>query len=188
MLLIETGELDKGIEVLQKDLALVDFDPMVGDLLGFAYWRKGEEQKALEHYRKALVLDDTYALTYSNLGALYFSRYSRTRERTDYIQSMEYYKKAIEHDPDLAVAYKRLGAGYRIAGRVDAAITIWEKALELNPLDDFVILNLGKSHLERGNKVLALKYFEHYLRLRKDSLSLEEHRDIEALIQKCKQK
>ncbi len=78
--------------------------------------------------------------------------------------------------------------GYKIGGRVDDAITLWEKALELNPADGFVILNLGKAHLEKDNKALALKYFEQYLRLRKDSLSPEELREIEAFIQKCKQK
>ncbi len=188
MLLISAGQLDKSIKVLQKGLTLIDFDPKLWDYLGFAYWRKGEEQKALEHYRKALALDMTYAMTYSNLGALYFSKFSRTGERTDYAQSMEYLKKAIEYDPNLAIAYRGLGMGYRIGGRVDDAITLWEKALELNPADGFVILNLGKAHLEKDNKALALKYFEQYLRLRKDSLSPEELREIEAFIQKCKQK
>jgi arylsulfatase A-like enzyme/Flp pilus assembly protein TadD len=188
MLLIGAGQLDKSIEVLQKGLTLIDFDPKLWDYLGVVCWRKGEEQKALEHYRKALALDATYAMAYSNLGALYFSKFSRTGDRADYAQSMEYLKKAIEHDPNLAIAYRGLGMGYRVVGRVEDAITIWEKALELNPEDDFVLLNLGKAHLEKDEKTLALKYFEQYLRLRKDSLSSEERREIEALIQKCKQK
>lgn len=188
MVLLHEGQLDKSIEVLQKALMLIDFDPKLWDYLGVAYWRKGEEQKALKHYSKALALDPTYAMAYSNLGALYFSKFSRTGERTDYARSMEYLKKAIEHDPDLAIAYRGLGTGYRVAGRIDDAITIWKKAIELNPADDFVLLNLGKAHLEKDDKTPALKYFEQYLRLRENSLSPEERREIEAFIEKCKQK
>jgi len=188
MLLVEAGEWEKGIEVLETGLALVDFDPMAWDLLGFAYWQKGDEQKALEHYGKALALDDTFAVTYSKLGDLYFSKFTRTKSRSDYNKAMEYFKKAIEHDPNLSFAYRGLGICYRVAGRVDAAITIWEEALELNPADDFVLLNLGRAHLEKGNKAVALKYLVQYLGLRKDTLSPEERREIETLIQKCRQK
>jgi tetratricopeptide (TPR) repeat protein len=188
MLLVEAGEMEKGIKVLETGLALVDFDPMTWDLLGFAYWQKGDEQKALEHYRQALALDDTFAVTYSKLGDLYFSKFTRRQNRADYNRAMEYFKKAIEHDPNLSFAYRGLGIGYRIAGQLDAAITIWEKAIELNPADDFVLLNLGKAHLEKNNKTVALKYFERYLGLREDTLSPEERREIDALIRMCKQK
>jgi len=187
MLLSETGELDKGISMLQEGLAMIDFDPRVWDLLGIAYWRKGVEQKALEHYRKALALDPNSAKTYSNLGALYFSKSMKTRDRTDYSQAMEYFKKAIGYDPNLVVAYRGLGLGYKAVGRMGDAISVWEKALVIDPADDFINLNLGKAHLERGNKASALEYFEHYLRLRKDSLSSQERREIESLIQKCRQ-
>jgi len=188
ILLLEVGQLDECIDVLQKASILIDFDPKLWDYLGVAYWRKGEEQRALEHYKKALALDSTYAMAYSNLAALYFSKFSQTEDRTDYARSMEYLKKAIENDPNLAVAYRGLGTGYRMAGRIDDAISIWEKALELNPSDDFVLINLGKAHLEKDEKPLALGYFERYLRIKKDSLSPEELREIEAYIQKCKQK
>jgi len=188
ILLIEKGELDKGIEMFQKALTSIDFDPMVWNYLGLAFWRKGQEQKALEHYRQALALDDSFAMTYANLGGLYFSKFTRTKKRSDYLQAMEYFKKAIEYDPDLAMAYKWLGIGYKLGGRVDAAITIWEKALELDPTDDSVVLDLGKAHLENGHKTSALSYFEQYLRLRKDSLLPEERQEIESLIQKCRQK
>jgi arylsulfatase A-like enzyme/Flp pilus assembly protein TadD len=188
ILLIEKGEWDLGIEIFQKALTLIDFDPMVWNYLGLAHWRKGEEQKALEHYRQALALDGSFAMTYANLGGLYFSKFTRTKKRSDFLQAMEHFKKAIEYDPELAMAYKWLGIGYKLGGRVDAAISIWEKALELDPTDDSVVLDLGKAHLERGNKTSALPYFEQYLRLRKSSLLPEERQEIESLIQKCRQK
>jgi DNA-binding SARP family transcriptional activator len=86
------------------------------------------------------------------------------------------------------MAYKYLGQGYMISGQMDAAISLWEKALELHPTDSILVLDLGKAFLEKGNKSDALKHFEFYLQLRKDSLSPDERREIDTLIQKCRQK
>jgi tetratricopeptide (TPR) repeat protein len=186
--LVMEKKWDKGIEVLEKALALVDFDPEVWNFLGLAYWRKGDDQKALEYYRKAISLDDSDALVFSNMGALYFSIFMRSKKRKALIQSMEYFKKAIELDPNLAAAYRGLGAGYGILGQTKEAISILEKALELSPKDDHLVLNLGNAHLVIGRKAQALKYFEKYLVLKKDTISTEERKNIEALIQKCKKK
>ena len=188
ILLVKEREWDKGIDVLQKGLELIDFDPEAWNYLGIAYWRKGEDQKALEHYEKALSLDDTNALVFSNLGALYLSIFMRSREGEAHFQSMEYFKKAIELDPGLALAYRGLGVGYKVIGKTKEAIIIWKRALELSPNDDFLVYNLGAAHLETGSKAQALKYFEKYLLLNENTISAEERRKIEALIQKCKEK
>lgn len=184
--LVKERMWDKGIDVLEKSLAIVDFDPEVHNFLGIAYWRKGENQKALEHYREALALDDSGAMVFSNLGALYLSIFSQSRKREDHSLSMEYFKKAIEFDPNMIAAYKGLGAAYASIGRIRDAISIWEKALELNPKDNFLIFRMGIAHLGIGNKAQALKYFENYLLFNKDTISAEERKKIEALIQKCK--
>jgi arylsulfatase A-like enzyme/Tfp pilus assembly protein PilF len=186
--LIETGRLDEGIDVFQKALSLVDFDPMAWNYLGFAYWQKGDEEKAFEYYNHSLALDADFAMTNAFLGILHLTRFSRTKIRADYARSMEYLKKAIGNDPGLAIAYKWLGTGYKVGGRPDAAIAVWKKALELNPSDAFVVVNLGRALLEKGSKDEALGYFERYIRLRGDTLSPEERREVESLIQKCKQR
>lgn len=188
MLLSESGKIDQAIAMLQEALAMIDFDPRVWDLLGVAYWRKGDETRALESYRKALELDPDSAKTHSNLGVLYLTRSMETQNRTDYSRAMEYFKKAIEFDPRLAVAYRGLGLGYRAVGRLDDAVAVWEKGLALAPSDDFILLHLGRACLEKGDKTQALEYFEKYRQLRWDSLSDQERSEVEALIQKCRQK
>jgi len=188
ILLINEGKWDKGIEVLQKGIALIDFDPEVWNYLGIAYWEKGDYQKALENYRKALSLDDSNAMVFSNMGALYLSIFMDEKKKPAYSQSMECFKKAIELDPDLALAYRGLGVGYKAVGRTEDAISVWEKALELSPDDDFLIYNLGNANLEIGNKARAMDYFKIYLSLKESSISPEERKKIETLIQKCRLK
>jgi len=187
ILLVREEKLDKAIEVLQKALALYDLDPEVWNYLGVAYWRKGDYQKALKLYQKAVSLDDTQAIIFSNLGALYLSIFLQTKKAKDHTQSVEYFQKAIELDPDLSMAYKGLGVANRLIEKVDAAISCWEKALELSPDDDFIVYNLGIAYLERGMKSQALEYFKRYISLKKHSLSPEEQKRIDALIQRCKQ-
>jgi arylsulfatase A-like enzyme/Tfp pilus assembly protein PilF len=188
IILTETGHLDRGIEIFQKALSLIDFDPTVWNYLGFAYWQKGDEEKALEQYRQALVLDPNFGLTNAFMGVLHLSRFSRTKIRADYTSSMEYLKKAIENDPGLVIAYKWLGTAYKVGGRTDAAIAVWKQGMELSPSDPFIVINLGRAYFETGNKAEALVYFERYLELKGQTLSAEERLEVESLIQKCKQK
>ncbi len=188
IILTETGQLDRGIEIFQKALSLIDFDPTVWNYLGFAYWQKGDEEKALELYGQALALDPNLALTNAFMGILHLSKFSRTKVRADYVQSMEYLKKAIENDPKLAIAYNWLGTGYKVGGRTDAALAVWKQGLELNPSDAVIVMNLGRAYFEKGDKAEALVYFERYLELKGQTLSAEERLDVESLIQKCKQK
>lgn len=185
-LLVEEWKLDKGIEVLQKGISLFNFDPEIWHYLGVAYGRKGEYQKAIEHYRKALSLDSTDAIIFNNFGGLYLSIFLRTKKLEARSQAIEYFKKAIELDPDLASAYNGLGGVYKIMGKIDDAISCWEKSLELNPNYDFPVYNLGVAYLEKGKKAQALKYLKKYLAIKNDTLTIEERRKIEALIQRCK--
>lgn len=188
ILLVQKGELDEGIEVLKNALDLRDFYPEVWNHLGLAVWKKGEEQKALEYYKKALTLDETYAEAYCNLGSLYYEVFLRSKKKEDYSRFMSYLKKAIQCDPQCVKAYKGLGAGYRTAGKTDAALSAWKKALEWTPNDGFLLLNVGKVCFERGDWAQAQKYLERYLSLKKYTLSPEKRRQIEALIQRCRRK
>jgi Flp pilus assembly protein TadD len=88
----------------------------------------------------------------------------------------------------MALAYRGLGAGYKVAGQLDAAISVWEQGIKLNPKDDFIVVNLGMAYFEKGDKAQALKYFERYLSLRGQTISPKERQRVEDYIQKCKQK
>jgi tetratricopeptide (TPR) repeat protein len=186
LLLVKEGKLDKGIEFLMKALEIIEYDPDVWTHLGIAYSQKGEVQKALDSFGKALSLDATDALIYNNLGLRYLSILSQTKNVRDQAKTLESYRKAIELDPGLASAYNGLAGVFHVIGQIDNAISLWEKALELEPDYDFPIYNLGVAYLEKGNKAQALKYFERYLLLKDRTLSPEERRKIVELIRLCK--
>ena len=185
ILLVEEKRLDKGIEVLKHALSLYDLDPGVWNYLGVAHWEKGKYQESLDYYNKALSLDSRDAIILNNVGSLYLSMFLRTKKTADLDQAVEYFKKAIERDPGFASAYNGLGGAYRIMGKIDEAIRNWEKSLEFNPDYDFSLYNLGLAHLEKGNKPRALECFQKYLFLKAKTISPQERKEIEGLIEKC---
>ena len=74
----------------------------------------------------------------------------------------------------------------KILGRLDEAIADWEKALALNPQFDFPAYNLAVSYLEKGDKAKALEYCRRYLEIKGRTITAEERRDIQSLIEKCR--
>jgi arylsulfatase A-like enzyme/Flp pilus assembly protein TadD len=186
--LIEGGNFNKGINVLQKAVSILDFDPEVWNYLGVAYWKKGDDQEALAYYNKALSLDSTDALLFNNLGSLYLSRYIKEKNPEDHSQAIMHFRKAIHFDPRLPAAYNGLGGAYNIVGKIDEAISLWEKSVDLNPAYGFSLYNLGMAYFKKSNKAKALDYLNRYLELERESLSIEEREKIIALIQKCRQR
>ena len=186
--LVKSGEMDKGITILEKARDMIDFDPDVWTNLGTAYGNKGDFSQALESFKKALSLDANNAVTYNNLGVLYFSIFQQSQQRSDYSQATEYLKKAIELDPGLASAYNTLGSLNEISGNLEGAFYLWKKSIDLDPDFAFPVYNLGIAYLKKGNKSLALKYFLKYLDMSGKNISSAERHKVEAYIQQCRQK
>ncbi|MGB9893055.1 MAG: sulfatase-like hydrolase/transferase [Candidatus Saccharicenans sp.] len=186
ILLSETGLYEQALSILQKGITLWPYDPEMWNYLGVAYWGKGEYDKAYEAYQQALEIDNDYPLVLNNLGSLYLSLYLKNKKENDLQTAIDYFKKALEYDPEQASAYNGLGGAYKKLGRVKEAVNCWEKALEYKPDYAYAAYNLGITYFELGLKKKAEEYLQKYLEIRKKNISLEEKKQIEALIEKCK--
>ncbi len=69
--------------------------------LGYAYSRRGEIEKAIEHYSKAVELNPTQAVILNNLGALY-------ARHGDLAKAVECFNRALTIKPDLQPARENL--------------------------------------------------------------------------------
>ncbi|MGA2533921.1 MAG: sulfatase-like hydrolase/transferase [Candidatus Aminicenantales bacterium] len=184
--LAEMGNLDRGIEVLVKSLALFDGDPKVWDTLGVAYWKKDDYTKALEHLNTALVLAPQDAIVNSDLGNFYVAWGMATKTPENVQKSLAYFQKAIAIDPSLASTHNGLGGALKILGDNDAAIANWEKAVQLDPNYDLPVYNLAVAYLEKGDKARAFACCRKYLSLKGKNITAEEQKDIDTIIQACK--
>jgi len=93
---------------------------------GIAYESKGEVERAIADYNKAIALDPKFAKAYTNRGVAYRKKGESDRAIADFT-------KAIALNPKSAAAYYNRGYTYANKGEYDRAIADFRKALEINP-------------------------------------------------------
>lgn len=94
--------------------------------LGKALAKKGEWEKAISSYRKALDIDSDSAEIYQNLGDVLV-------KNGELDEAVIVYHKAIELQPNLWEVHHNLGDIWQGQGRLDEAVAAYRLAIELNP-------------------------------------------------------
>ena len=153
----EAGKYDDVILMLTAD-GRYPFEqaPESWNDLGVAYLNKGELDKALDAFRKAVALDDGNFIIYRNLGDLYFAFFLRDKDAAADKTSLDYYRKAIEINPADPSSYNGLGYAFLQGGQTDEAIPFFEKALVLFPDYSSALYNLGLASFRAGKYEKAL--------------------------------
>ena len=186
-LLVELQQDARAAEILTRAIAIIDFDPDAWNNLGGIRARQGDADGALECFDRAVALDAGFAPAHLNIGSARMALYSgRGRKPEDLAQALDHFRRAVELEPASNPALRGLASALTSAGRVDEALPVWERAVASDPQDSFSTYNLGVAHFNRGDKARALRAFETYLELRKDSLRPEERDRVLALIAKCR--
>ena len=181
--LVQHAQWERALEILQKALALLDFDPDVWVNLGIVYINKEDLAKAIESVDKALALNAAFAPAYFYKGTAYLML---GRDPADVARATENFRKAVELAPANVLVYRGLGAARQAANDLDGAIAAWEKAVAIDRNDDFSVLSLGQAYLTEGDKARARRNFERYLEIKKDTITPDERARVLALIEKCK--
>jgi type IV pilus biogenesis/stability protein PilW len=113
--------LDQG----RYDEAIKQYEQVLNDMLyptpyiaqgnmGWAYYKKGDTERALESIKAAVTTNPSFCLGYKNLGIIYDET-----GRTD--DACRQYTRYRENCPDVAEAYLREGVCEAKRGQVDAA-------------------------------------------------------------------
>ncbi len=186
--LYEAGLFDEIIKAFETNsFPQIEFDPVIWNYAGLAYWKKGDVQKADSCYKKSLSIDEKFAVTYNNLGTLHYFAFRKTGDPDAYRQAVQSYKKAVELDPAYSAAFHGLGVTYFQSGNYAGAILNLEEALKLDSNLDEALYFLGSAHLARGDESKAYLYFMKYKSTPSFSLlSPEDKARIEEKIARCK--
>jgi len=154
-LIARTQSADKAIDILDE---LTDLNTeqqiIVIQTQASILARAKRDQEAFELLEKAVQnLPNTPELVYD---------YALSAERLKKFDLMESeLRRAIAEKPDFAAAYNALG--YSFADRnikLNEAITLIEKALELSPNDHYMLDSLGWAHFRKGNLDKAIQYLQ----------------------------
>lgn len=185
--LLKAGRYDDAIQAFSANsLPQAENDPDIWNELGIAYMKKGDSQKAMSAFERALELDDTYPVVYKNLGTLQYSLFLETKDSLNYKKALGNFKKAVELDPNYAAAYNGLGAAYLSGGEYESAIFCLEKALTLKPDYGIALYNLGLAYFSAGNMKQAYQNFSLFREKHSSMLPARALAELDALIKKCK--
>jgi Flp pilus assembly protein TadD len=186
IVLTERGKNDEALGLLNRASGMIDWDPELWNYIGVAYWNKGDLDHAVLAYEHALSLDPQYAVVLSNLGTVETALAMKKKEAAPLRRAMDHFKRAIASDPRDPAAYNGLGAAYRMLGDLDAAISCWGQAVEMDPGHRFALFNLGTAYLDKGEKAKARTYLTSYKERFYKALPPREKASLDALLEKCR--
>jgi len=139
----KTGNLEGAIAMFSEAVKLGPGDPEPQANLGYAYYMKGDLERAKHHLEKATAIDPDHVLARETLGNIYLKRdekammLNRMGEELGKAGKMEdalaLFQKAVAIDPSYAEAYNNIGYVYYLTGENEKAKEYFNKAIEADP-------------------------------------------------------
>jgi tetratricopeptide (TPR) repeat protein len=119
---------------------------------GWAYYKQGQLDKALEDYNKAIAINPSLFQAYSNRGVI-------LTEKSQFDKALEDYKKAIALNPSHSGTYNNRALVFMKMGQHGKAIEDYSKAISLNPSNpsNSTVLN------NRASAFMSLGQFDNAL-------------------------
>jgi arylsulfatase A-like enzyme/cytochrome c-type biogenesis protein CcmH/NrfG len=184
----EAGQYKNIIQAFHgKSYLQMEYDPAIWNLLGNAYYKTRNFEKAVDQYKMALLLDAESQLLFANLGEAQFSLALKKKDKAMLEKALQNFQTAVKLDPEYALAYVGLGKTFRLLGRFDYAIASFRKALDLDDTLDEALYVLGLTYLDKGDRDKALNTLTLYKKKYYDSLSGDLKQQVDDLIKSCKE-
>jgi tetratricopeptide (TPR) repeat protein len=154
--------------------------------LGLAKDNQGEFDEAIKYYEKSLNIykkrrpdDPDLAITYNNVGKLYY-------DKQEYMKALYAHQKALDirqqslptDDPGLAMSYNNIGAVCEVLNDYPKALSSYEKALEIqkqslvwnHPDISASYNNIGTVYHQMNKNPQAILYFKKCIEIKEQSL------------------
>jgi len=151
------SELLEKIETIFQNYAELELDEIYKNI-GNSYYQKGEYEKALEYYQKAININPKHTSAHYNIGIIY-------QNRNEDDKALEYYQKAININPKYVDAYNNIGIIYQNRNEDDKALEYYQKAININPKYALAHNNMAIIYDERNEDDKALEYFQKSIRI-----------------------
>ena len=153
----------QSIPVLQKLAAAHPDQAPTGFLLGAAYERSGQRDKAVGEFRRVLKVDPDFHAALNYLG------YTFAEAGVNLDEALKLVTRAVALDPDNGAYVDSLGWTYYRLGRPEQARNYLERAARLEPEDATLQEHLGDVYVALGQKERARQAYQRALELGGDN-------------------
>jgi len=96
--------------------------------MGYAWSEMGEDEKAINFYKRALQVETNYVPALTGIGDVYF-------DLGLYDKTIAFYDKAISLSPEGRSSYYQRGKAYREKGSYREALQDFHRAIRIDPYD-----------------------------------------------------
>ena len=128
---------------------------------GLAHYDKGDLDRSIADYDKAIQLKPDFAEAYSFRGVAHY-------DKGDLDHAIADYDKAIQLKPDLAAVYFFRGNAYYDKGDLNRAMADYDKAIQLKPDYAEAYIRRGTAYLDKDDLDRAIADFDKAMQLKPD--------------------
>ncbi len=121
-------------------------------MIAAIYSYRGDEVKAEEFYRKALIADPDLPNANNDLGVMLMNRGQND-------EAIELFKHAVKFEPGEFIHHLNLGEAYLNSGLIEKSIKEYNIVLTLNPEFYYAHYNLGQCWFKMNNPDSAIEYY-----------------------------
>lgn len=108
--LYDEGDYSGALQCAEKLKATV-FQPLAYDLIGDCFNRLGNEEKAIEAYKKAIQIDSSITTSHLSLGEIALIQ-------RKYDEAITHFTVILTVDPEMVIARLYLAAAYKLSGNM----------------------------------------------------------------------
>ena len=155
---MNNDEVDKGIEIINKAIAIEPNESFYFYLLGFGYFQKDMYLPAKENLSKAIRLNP--------YNAEYFGMLSFTfLNEKNYEAALQNANEGLELDPENITCLNARSRALNKLKRTDEAVDTIRDSLSNDPDNEFTHATMGWNYFERGDQKKAAEHFREALRI-----------------------
>ncbi|GAA4314411.1 hypothetical protein GCM10023164_09980 [Christiangramia aestuarii] len=149
------SDVDRELEVSKKMVEKYPKSARAMDNLAIFYDNNDQEEKAREHWKKALELNPEFVPAMASLGSSYLFDSPRDKQ-----QAKKYFDMLVKTAPNSPRSHILMGDYHRDQDQLDQALASYEKAASLDPEDEIALAKSGHANSILGNYQEARKNFK----------------------------
>jgi tetratricopeptide (TPR) repeat protein len=166
---LKSGDTATAITGLEKILADNPASAEAHLLLGQAYYRADQKDKAQDQFLAAFTLNPAAVPPLDSTDADEWLKLGNAHASLNQLdEALAAYQTVLKIKPDKAAAYTNIGVVYYQSGKFDDAVAQMTKALEIDPNDGDTYYMLGATYIQQQKLDDAEKAFTKAIELKPD--------------------